>query len=199
MGRLYRFVLTPESRLPLSAARLDSTPRVREEDGATVALFEKDVIREGVFRHPSDRWTLVVTPQRMDAWVKNTQAAIASGVNIRLSKDHEPGSDGTIGSVKSVRRKGDRIVAVVEAVGQRSIDLVRQVGQVSIELDENFVSGSGVSFGECIVAVSLTPSPVVHRQGPFRRIAASLESVHKEEKERQELLSEMVRLAYPGR
>jgi len=144
------------------------------EGDVPVRYFRKDVIRVGTFRHPTEGWSLKVTPERLAHWAETWRKMRDAGIQVPVNRDHKPGVENHLGYVRDLRVEGNRLVAIIEARGQEAIDLCQRVNQVSIEVLPDYIDGKGRHYGEAVVGVALTARPVVPAQEGFVPIAAGL-------------------------
>lgn len=148
-----------------------------DSDGALRRRYTKDVIHTGTYRHPDEGWTLFVTRERIDGWVRTLKRMLSAGIDVEVFADHgQQGSrsERIRGYVRDGWRDGDELIFEIEMVGQRGIELAETVHTASVEIDDDFISGLGEHFGEAITALAIGEKPIVPNQRPFERIAASL-------------------------
>jgi len=151
----------------------------RLDNGVATKRFRKDLITEGVYRHPKEGWTLDTTPERMARWVKAFRAMTAAGIKVPLPAGHsyDPRDGQGFAVEMSVEKNAagkSVLFGVLEFVGDDAISLAYRTQQVSISINPDFTDGTGRHFGEVIEHVALTGYPVVPGQQDFKAIAASL-------------------------
>jgi hypothetical protein len=126
----------------------------------------KDVIRVGRYRHPARRFTLRVDRRRLEHWARMFKRMSANGVRVHIPADHSDAAADNRGYVLTLKRVGDRLMALCQFIGADAIrDAARN--QVSIGVAPTFVDGHGRVYHDAIVHVALTPVPVVPGQGSF--------------------------------
>jgi hypothetical protein len=143
---------------------------------STRRLFLKELLREGTYQHPLTPWPepLVVTPSLIDEWVRSTNAAIAAGVDVWVPDTHSFRAEDNRGFVRRVFRAtvaGDPTVQALfgeveitdPATAEQIGTSIRKVSVLLMDLAD----GVGNHFGERVVHVALTPSPVAPRQENF--------------------------------
>ncbi len=148
-----------------------------DSDGAVRRRYIKDVLHVGRFVHPDEDWTLDVTRERIDGWVRTLKRMLSAGIDVEVFADHgQQGSrsESIRGYVRDGWRDGDELIFEIEMVGQRGILLAETVHTASVEIENDFVGGRGEHFGEAITALAVGEKPIVPGQRPFERIAASL-------------------------
>jgi len=90
----------------------------------------------------------------------------ANGVRVHIPADHSDAAADNRGYVLTLKRVGDRLMALCQFIGADAIrDAARN--QVSIGVAPTFVDGHGRVYHDAIVHVALTPVPVVPGQGSF--------------------------------
>jgi hypothetical protein len=137
-------------------------------------LFEKVLIRAGTWIHPTKKFTVETTIERMKAWARNFGEMAAAGIRVPVPYGHSYDPRDNAGHVLGMRVDGDSLVAVLEI--PRAEDAAR-IGttacDVSVSLNPNFSDGSGHAYGEVIEHVAITNYPVVAGQENFKRLTAS--------------------------
>lgn len=146
-------------------------------DAGTVAgqpsrRFRKEVARVGTYTHPTDKWTLRLTPERLRSWADAFGKMRKAGVEVPLCDDHIVSADTARGWVIGFDVEGDKGMATVEAIGEDAIRAVARNG-ASVYVDPEFVDGRGDRYAEAITHIALTPTPVIPGMGDFVLIAAS--------------------------
>ena len=150
----------------------------------------------GDYQHPVQKWTLAVSPERMDRWCSIFAKMRAAGVRVPIYSDHTPTAANTLGYIEDLFRGGDtsalarwpalaklppdklpsdpsRLYAVHAFADAACAQQAQRVGQVSVLIDKDFRDGNGNEYGEVIRHVAVTPEPVIGGQQGFVRMAAS--------------------------
>lgn len=154
---------------------MEMASSVMDVDGYPVQRFRKELIRVGTYTHPTQGWTLKVTPDRMLRWVRNFKRMREAGVEVNVNRDHKHGAEFRHGDIVDMWVEGDRrVIGSLELRGEDSIDLAKKNRSVSVEIDRKFKDGIGNEYDEAIVGVAITGQPVVPGQTPFVPIAASM-------------------------
>jgi len=154
-----------------SAAREDAPP------GAGVPhCFEKELIREGAWVHPTKKFTFRVTPGRMRGWLKTFARMKAGGLKVPLPFGHSYDPRDNAGFLEDLRLEGNRLIGVLAVARPEDAERVgTTIRDVSVCVNPNFVDAHGNRFGEAIEHVALTNYPMVEGQpnfAPVERIAA---------------------------
>ena len=134
--------------------------------GLPAFYYWKDAIRTGTYAHPSGRYSLSVTRDRLDGYARTFSAMRANGVGVPILMDHAPTAAATLGWIVAVRRDGDRLLELHQFLGEQARDTGLR-NHVSLGIDPDFVDGRGVRYGEAIVHSAVTPVPVVPGQDEF--------------------------------
>jgi hypothetical protein len=134
--------------------------------GLPAFYYWKDAIRVGTYAHPSGRYALEVTRQKLDGYARTFAAMRSNGVGVPILMDHAPTAAATLGWIVAVRRDGDRLLELHQFLGEQARDTGLR-NHVSLGIDPDFVDGRGVRYGEAIVHSAVTPVPVVPGQEPF--------------------------------
>lgn len=161
-----------------AAAALSLTPgdfaadgeQTTNSAGQPVQRFTKTIIRDGTYRHPSKGWTLRVTPERREAWVKAFTAMRENGTRVAVPDLHRFDAASNRGWVVDMRTVDDAIEATIELIGEDSIAAAGR-NDVSVFIEPDVADGSH-TYGEAISHVALTPAPVIPNLGDFRVAAA---------------------------
>lgn len=152
-------------------------------DAGTVAgqpsrRFRKEVARVGTYKHPTDKWTLRLTPERLRSWADTFGKMKKAGVEVPLCDDHIVSADTARGWVVGFEVEGDKGMATIEAIGEDAIRAIARNG-ASVYVEPEFVDGRGDQYAEAITHIALTPTPVIPGMGDFVPIAASRNGVDK--------------------
>ena len=139
--------------------------------GLPAFYYWKDALRVGRYAHPSGRYALDVTRQKLDGYARTFAAMRANGVGVPILADHAPTAAATLGWIVDVRRDGDRLLELHQFLGEQARDTGLR-NHVSLGIDPDFVDGRGVRYGEAIVHSAVTPVPVVPGQDDFQPAAA---------------------------
>lgn len=145
-----------------------------DDRGELRQRFRKDLIRVGRFVHPTEGWTLDVTPDRLETWLSAFQKMRANGVDVEVTADHSDRAEAIRGYMVDAFIEDDTLFGILEMRGEKGIELAEVVKNVSVEIEPDFTDGKGNSYGDTITAVAIGQKPVVPNQQPFQRIAASL-------------------------
>jgi hypothetical protein len=135
--------------------------------GLPAFYYWKDAIRTGTYAHPSGRYALSVTRQKLDGYAATFAAMRANGVGVPILMDHAPTAAATLGWIVAVRREGDALLELHQFLGEGARDTGLR-NHVSLGIDPDFIDGRGVRYGEAIVHSAVTPVPVVPGQDEFR-------------------------------
>ena len=137
--------------------------------------WKKDVIRVGTYKHPKGKWTLKVTPDRMDKWVANFKAMKEAGIRVPAPLDHSKKSIDNWGWVDDVWREGDVLKATFDIVHPDETEAAKigtTIREVSVSINPFYVDGTGKAWGEAIEHIAPCTLPIVPGQGEFEPIAA---------------------------
>ncbi len=129
--------------------------------------FDKDIIRSGVYLHPTTGRPLDVTTDRMDLWVAAFDQMSKNGVKVEAVTDHDGGADAIVGYIDSIRRVGDKLMAIHNMTGPRGEKLAQESTNVSVMIEHDFKDGDGTAYGEAITHVAVVQGPVVNGQEAF--------------------------------
>lgn len=143
-----------------------------ESGGYPVQQFTKSMPL-GMYTHPETKKVFDCGAANADRLCGVFAKMRTNGIPVKFTQDHGQGSDAVLGEVVEMWRQGEDIVWVVEARGENAIDLCQRVKHVSPEIVDELVDGQKNNYGQAVVAVSMTPDPVVQGQRPFVKIAAS--------------------------
>lgn len=149
---------------------------------AGMQRFEKDIIRIGTYTHPTKGWTLDVTPQRLTEWEANFKTMQGAGVKVPATQDHSNKAADVVGELVGVERRGDRLVGLhdLDADGQKLA--AKTAVETSVEIDDQYRIPEGNKLiGSALTASSLVQRPIISKQTPFVKIAASREGGDPEE------------------
>jgi hypothetical protein len=144
------------------------------QEGMPTKRFKKDLIKVGVYKHPTAGWTLDVTTDRMDRWIAAFKRMQASAIRVPIPAGHSYDPRDGQGFLVGLERVGDTLWGIIEMVGEEAIKLAYKTQAVSVSINPEFIDGKGTSYGEIIEHVALTGYPVVPGQEEFKAIAASL-------------------------
>ena len=134
--------------------------------GLAAFYYWKDALRVGSYAHPSGRYSLAVTREKLDGYAATFAAMRANGVGVPILMDHAPTAAATLGWIVAVRRDGDRLLELHQFLGEAARDTGLR-NHVSLGIDPDYVDGRGVRYGEAIVHSAVTPVPVVPGQDEF--------------------------------
>ena len=201
-----------ESKLMLLTAQVDpksnpwepvpdagpiTSPRVGTETVALSATgkFLKDLIRVGVYKHPTQHWTLDTSPEREKNWCLRFGEMQRDGIEVPIYADHVASANTHLGYLADMFMGGDTAAFArhpefqklpkekqpldaatcygISAFEPGDEKTALRVGRVSVLIDKDFVGGNGKHYGEAIRHVAVTPEPVVAGQEGFVRLAAS--------------------------
>ena len=140
--------------------------------GLPAFYYWKDALRVGQYAHPSGRYALDVTRDRLDGYARAFTAMRANGVGVPILMDHAPTAAATLGWIVAVRRDGDQLLELHQFLGEAARDTGLR-NHVSLGIDPDFVDGRGVRYGEAIVHSAVTPVPVVPGQAEFEPATAA--------------------------
>jgi hypothetical protein len=137
-----------------------------------------EAIRVGRYVHPIHGWTLDVTPDRIDHWVKQASLMMSRGDPIPLvdNAEHKLSNDNQIGYLFSAHREGDGLILGYEFPTDEAVEKARQVKYCSLTIWPEYVDGQSNKYADVIHDVALTPKPVAIPQEGFYAIAASQSS-----------------------
>lgn len=143
-----------------------------------IQRFKKDMIKVGVYIHPTLGWTMDVTEQRMRTWVAAFNKMREKGVDVEIPTKHAGDSTDNLGYITDMFVEPDEsgiqtLWGIHEIRGQDAIDIVKRNRNVSVWVDRDYVDGKGNHYGEAIRHSCVTLQPVVPGQKDFVPIAAS--------------------------
>lgn len=136
--------------------------------------FKKEVLREGRYQHPTTPWPspLVVDEPYIDRVVAATNQAMQAGVDVWVPDGHSFKAEDNKGFVRRVY-KGDTpqgTKAIFVELDIADDPIVSKIGNTITKVSallHDHPDGKGNQYGERIVHVALTPSPVAHEQENF--------------------------------
>lgn len=144
-----------------------------EKDGLPTKRFAKDMIKVGVYEHPTLGWKADVTPERLKLWLGAFKRMNQDGIDVPITVDHSRAAGDVQGYVIDMYIDGDALFGVHEFIGKDSIELAQKCKNVSVGIDKDYIDGNGTYYGEAIVHSSLVQEPIITGQEPFEAIAAS--------------------------
>jgi hypothetical protein len=163
----------PNGRFKLHAPNLFADSAVSPSDdlpaeiaGQPASYFWKDVIHAGNYVHPNRDFSLGVDCDRLNRWAEVGERMLSSGVAIPINCDHSDAARDVVGYVKQFKLDGDRLLALCQFIGDQAALLAAR-NLVSVGIDPDFTDGEARQWGEAIVHLALTPTPVVPRQDEF--------------------------------
>ncbi|MGR3310223.1 MAG: hypothetical protein ACUZ77_05545 [Candidatus Brocadiales bacterium] len=141
------------------------------------ALFQKELIRTGTWGPPGKEWTLKVTKDRIDGWIKAFDSMKRKGIKVPVPYDHTFDSKRNAGFVEKLWRENNRLLAEIEIPLDEDIERIgTTIKDVSVGIIPDFIDGKGNEFGEVIEHVALTTFPVVPSKDNFEKIAAGADT-----------------------
>jgi len=145
-------------------------------DDRAAHRFEKELIREGTWVHPTKQFTFRVTPKRMQVWLKAFARMKAAGLKVPLPFGHSCDPRDNAGFLEDLRVEGNRLIGVLAVARAEDAERIgATIRDVSVCVNPNFVDAHGNRLGEVIEHVALTNYPMVEGQpnfAPVERIAA---------------------------
>ena len=142
--------------------------------GLPAFYYWKDAIVVGSYVHPSGRFSLDVTREKLDSYAATFARMKSNGVAVPILMDHANSAAATLGWIVDVKRRGDRLLELHQFLGEDARDIGLR-NFVSLGIDPNFIDGRGVRYGEAIVHSAVTPTPVVPGQGGFEAADSSVD------------------------
>ena len=150
-------------------------------DRADLAKYRHKVIREGLWSHPSGKFQVEATPERMANWVANTNNYLAHA-DVWVPERHTNLPSANRGYARRFEllddEDGKKSVAAVFEI--TSPDMARQIDEKSVRgvsvglvhnLNVSHPDGRVEEFGEGFEHVALTLEPVVTSLGEFEPVA----------------------------
>ena len=134
--------------------------------GLPAFYYWKDALVVGKYAHPTGSFTLDVTRDRLDGFIKTFSKMKANGVGVPILMDHAASAASTLGWIVDVKLDGDRLMELHQFLGETARDIGLR-NKVSLGIDPDFVDGKGTRYGEAIVHSAVTPVPVVPGQGEY--------------------------------
>lgn len=142
-----------------------------------LSRFKKELIRVGTWIHPEKKWTLEVTPKRMDEWVERYNKMQAQDIKVPVPYDHVYSAKENTGFLDKMWREGNTLYGELEMLNPSDIEKIgTTIKDVSIGINPMFQDGKGNKYGEVIEHVALTNYPVVPASDNFQKVAAELGS-----------------------
>jgi hypothetical protein len=153
----------------------DSPPAEATGEGAE-RRFEKELIREGTWVHPTKKFTFRVTGERLRGWAAAFRRMRAAGLKVPLPFGHSYDPRDNAGFLDDLRVEGNRLVGVLAIPRAEDAErLGTTIRDVSVSVNPDFVDARGNRLGEVIEHVALTTAPLVEGQSnfaPVERVAA---------------------------
>lgn len=137
-----------------------------------IAYFWKPAISCGWFTHPVTGQREFVDRGRIDQWVENFRAMRADGLEVPTPVDHSDRAEDNRGFVVAMRRTGDTLQVLHQAIGKDAIKLAMR-NRCSVLINPHFTDAYDRKWGEVIEHSAYTPKPVIHGHGEFQAFAAS--------------------------
>jgi hypothetical protein len=134
--------------------------------GLPAFYYWKDALTSGRYVHPTKRFSLEVTPDRLEALARNFRGMKEAGIAVPILADHAERADAALGFIIDVKIENGWLRELHQFLGPQARDLGLRNG-VSLGLAPDYVDGQGRNWGEAIAHSALTPLPVVAGQGPF--------------------------------
>lgn len=126
--------------------------------------FWKELISAGQFAHPQDRSKkLLITPERMDEWIRNFKAGVLDIVPVTYShpRDNVELIENAHGRIVELQRRGNSLFGLLElddeATGKIKLGLI---ASDSVGVAERY-DNQGRRIGEVLEHVALTNDPYV--------------------------------------
>jgi hypothetical protein len=135
-------------------------------NGLQTFYYWKDAIVVGSYVHPTGGYSLDVTGDKLDRYVRTFSQMQSNGVGVPILMDHTATAAATLGWIVAVKRDGEKLMELHQFLGESARDVGLR-NQVSLGIDPDFVDGKGNRYGEAIVHSAVTPVPVVPGQGGF--------------------------------
>jgi len=133
-------------------------------NGVQAFYYWRPVVCDGEFQHPTEKWSLVVTPERRIKWEQAFRRLLAAGVEHPIVLDHRTDAESLVGYVLNVRQEGDWYWELHQYLGEESRDVALK-NYCSIAVNEHYIGSDGVDYGEVIEHTAITPVPVIPGQG----------------------------------
>jgi hypothetical protein len=146
--------VTPSEDLPAEVA------------GQPATYLWKDMIHTGAYVHPTRKFSLAVDRERLGRWAEAGRKMLAAGVAIPINCDHSDAARDVVGYIKEFKLDGDRLLGLCQFIGDEAA-LTAARNLVSVGIDPDFTDGEARQWGEAIVHLALTPTPVVPDQDQF--------------------------------
>lgn len=131
------------------------------ELGRAPTYFTKELLREGTWVHPSKKFRLMVTRERMLKWIARFKEMLACDISVTCTFGHSYSPKDIVGTVADFRVEGHALVTLigVPKTEDRSRLVTQKLSDVSVCLDPDFRDGKGNRFGEVIEHIALFASP----------------------------------------
>lgn len=144
----------------------------RQKVRVPVAYFWKRAISAGSFIHPTTGEPFTVTLSRMDRWIDKFKKMRRAGIEVPTPVDHSDRAEDNRGFVVDMRRNGDTLEVLHQAIGPKAAVLAAR-NRCSLYVEPEYVDANGHNWGEAVVHSAYTPKPVIQNHGPFVPFAAS--------------------------
>lgn len=148
----------------------------RDEQGVPRLRMAKEILREGIYKHPVKKWTWRVDSKLLNQLATTGNKMVQAGIDPEITVNHSASVASNIGYIKDFYVSGDTLMGIHELIGADSIALALKNKNSSVEFDENFKDGSGKAWGPAVTANSIVLQPVMSNQKGFK-IAASLKGL----------------------
>jgi hypothetical protein len=131
----------------------------------------KDILHIGEWTHPVQKWSVNVDRNKLLSFCTKGNDMLADGIEIPINCDHDGGAREVVGYVKRFRIEGDTLWTFCQLIGKDAGDLAAR-NFTSPGIDPDYTDSHEGDWGEVVVHVALTPSPVINNQSEFLKAAS---------------------------
>ncbi len=165
---LYELTLPADRRGEAPAGFPPWRVALLEEESGGGRVFEKELIRAGMWVHPSRKFRLQVTRERMRKWIQRFKEMLANGLKVPVPFGHSYSPRDNAGFLEELRLVGNALLGRIRIPNLEDAEKVGStIKDVSLSIDPDFRDGKGKRYGEVIEHVALTNYPVVTAQRDF--------------------------------
>lgn len=142
--------------------------------------FKKDLIRDGRWVHPDTGKEIVVTPERMDHWIKQFNAMAEAGLKVYMPIDHKVNdSTKNAGFGEALFRDGNTLYAILDVPDSEYAEKIGStIQEVSISVTPEWTDGKEKKWKDFIDHISPCTYGVIEGQGNFEELPIAARIQH---------------------
>lgn len=142
--------------------------------------FKKDLIRDGRWVHPDTGKEIVVTPERMDHWIKQFNAMAEAGLKVYMPIDHKANdSTKNAGFGEALFRDGNTLYAILDVPDSEYAEKIGStIQEVSISVTPEWTDGKEKKWKDFIDHISPCTYGVIEGQGNFEELPIAARIQH---------------------